>query len=410
MRSARTVETQRGTLAAALRMTTEALAGELARPTTVAPDWTDFEWTVARAVASMHGVSPLLSLTLQWDGPAPWAEFLEQQRLHTANRHVRIVELLQRIDRSARREGIAVVALKGAALHALGVYAAGERPMADVDLLVRPHDARSAARMITSLGYVDSQTTWKEQVFTPIADRTPASLGEHSNNNIKIELHHRICEMLPRRLTDVSESIFPREAWPGLNAYPSLASLMTHLLLHAAGGMAFQTLRLLQLHDIALLTAHMTTADWNAVLNSTAASGHWWLLPPLQLTSIYYPATVPKRVLKVVDESCPWLLRRVTSRKTLCDVSLSHLWIDAFPGIEWSRSAPDLARYIVGRIRPGVQHLAQRDANVRTQAWASQSRWQKLSQGRRILRWVMSRQTRAATMYAVNAAIAQTRC
>lgn len=43
-------------LQAALRETTERLANELAEPTDTAPDWSGFEWNIARAVAAMHGV------------------------------------------------------------------------------------------------------------------------------------------------------------------------------------------------------------------------------------------------------------------------------------------------------------------------------------------------------------------
>src|SRR5579859_2138181 len=92
-----------------LRKITEALAKELACPTQGAPDWSNFEWIVARAVAAMHGVSPLLSRTLRWRGPAGWAGFLEEQRAHTARRHVRIDDLLLRLDQRAREAGIAAV-------------------------------------------------------------------------------------------------------------------------------------------------------------------------------------------------------------------------------------------------------------------------------------------------------------
>ena len=59
-------------LAAALRKTTEVLARELAVPSTGLPDWTDFEWHIARAVAAMHGVSALLRNRLRWEGPEAW--------------------------------------------------------------------------------------------------------------------------------------------------------------------------------------------------------------------------------------------------------------------------------------------------------------------------------------------------
>src|ERR1700760_4388438 len=101
-------------LQAALRKITDALACELARPTHVEPEWSDFEWRIARAVAAMHGVSPLLSRVLRWRGPAGWRRFLEEQRIHTANRHGRIAKLLQCIDWRMRESGLATVALKGA--------------------------------------------------------------------------------------------------------------------------------------------------------------------------------------------------------------------------------------------------------------------------------------------------------
>src|ERR1700736_5319783 len=89
-----------------LRKITETLAAELACSTQRAPDWSDFEWKIARAVSAMHGVSPLLSKTLRWQGPVGWMTFLEEQRIHTATRHIRIAELLQRIDERGRAAGI----------------------------------------------------------------------------------------------------------------------------------------------------------------------------------------------------------------------------------------------------------------------------------------------------------------
>jgi hypothetical protein len=276
--------------------------------------------------------------------------------------------------------------------------------------LVRSHDAGRTAAMLASLGYRASYTCWKETVFTPIDGHAPAELGEHVQNDIKIELHERVCEMLPLRITDASDQLFPADASPGLNPYPSRAALMSHLLLHAAGAMAFQSLRLMHLNDIALLSARLTDADWDEVLRSSVSDERlWWAYPPLRLTSVYYPAAVPGRVPQFLERECPWLLGRVSRRKTLSDVSYSHLWVDAFPGIEWCRSAPEMMRYAAARIRPSGEHLALREMTAKAQAWASGSPWCSLSQGRRIMRWLISRQTRAATLHGINAAMAQAR-
>jgi hypothetical protein len=332
--------------------------------------------------------------------------FLEEQRFHTATRHSRIAELLQHIDEHGRAAGIAAVALKGAALHAIGLYAIGERPMADIDLLVQPKDAERMARLLESLGFYEATVCWKERVFTPIVERPVSGLGEHSNNHIKIELHERICERLPWRITDVTECVFPTQAHPGVNAYPSTASLMIHLLLHAAGAMAFQALRLLHLHDLAQLSSRMTEADWDEVLAHRGCGGRlWWAYPPLHLASRYFSSRIPSRVLATLAADCPFVLRMISRRRTLYEVSYSYPCVDAFPGVEWAQSIREMLEYAVNRVRPNAEHVALREQAAKNEAWASQSQWVHLSQGRRIVRWVTSRPPRAVTMHAVSAAL-----
>ena len=299
-----------------------------------------------------------------------------------------------------------MVALKGAALHAIGLYAIGERPMADIDLLVRPADAERMARLLESLGFYQTSASWKERVFTPIAKLAVAGLGEHSNNYVKIELHERICERLPWRITDVTECVFPTQARPGLNAYPSTASLMIHLLLHAAGAMAFQSLRLLHLHDLAQLSSRMTEADWDQMFaNRRHGAGLWWAFPPLNLASRYFSSHVPNHVLAALADECPLVLRAVSGRRTLYEVSFSYPCVDAFPGLEWAQSIRELLEYVANRVRPSAEHIALRERAVKSEAWASHSQWVRLSQGRRIARWVMSRPSRPVTVHAVNAAL-----
>jgi hypothetical protein len=389
---------------------TERLARELASPTQTAPDWSDYEWTVARAVAAMHGISPLLSRSLPWQGPGRWTTFLDEQRAHTRTRHGRIQELVLSIDRKARERGVAATALKGAALHRLGLYEAGDRPMADVDLLVRPADVERTAALLATLGFRQSGQTWKERIFTPVDESVSADFGEHAGNSLKIELHERICEKLPLYLTDISESIFASRPTAGLNDYPSKASLMRHLLLHAAGSMAFQGLRILQLHDIALLAGLMTDADWNEIGGSGPPHARmWWAYPPLEMTSRYYREVVPKRVIAALKDDCRFVLRALGTKKSLVDVSYSCLWVKAFPGIEWSRSIGELLGFAASRVRPNALHLAHRKQTATSQTWAKQDEWSRMSQGRRMLRWLTSRQTRPVTMHAIAAAFAQSK-
>jgi hypothetical protein len=215
---------------------------------------------------------------------------------------------------------------------------------------------------------------------------------------------------LPLHTTDITAIVYPAEPQLGLNPYPSRAALMVHLLLHAAGSMAFQSLRLLQLHDLALLAMRMTATDWDELMRCRSGErGLWWALPPLLLLSRYHAVRIPERILADLKGDCPWLLHQAAQRRSLSDVSFSHLWVDAFPGIEWSQSVREMFSYACSRVRPDREHLELRDTTTKTHAWAASSQWSALSQTQRILRWMVQRQTRPATMHAVRAALAQAR-
>jgi len=408
MATLRGIATHPRKLQAVLIQVTERLVHELAHPTAGAPDWSDFEWSIAKAVAAMHGMSPLLSRSLRWRGPEEWMHFLEEQRVHVTQRHARIEKLLLRIDRSAREAGLGIMTLKGVALHALGLYAGGERPMADVDLLVHPRDAARAARLIESLGYRECRKSFKEKAFAPLESHSCGALGEHSNNDITIELHERICEQLPLYFTDITKVVLREPLQSGLNGYPSRAALLTHLLLHTAGDMAAKSARLVHLHDVALIGRRMTAADWDELVQPCSSGSRlWWTLPPLWLTLRYYDLSVPAHVLRAIESDCPWVLRRLARRTILSEVSFSHLWVDAFPGIKWSQSVREMLSYAAHRVRPSAEQLAARSASVVTQDWAADSPWSKLHQSRRIARWLISRQIRPVTMHVLRAALAR---
>lgn len=396
------------TLQSALHHVTESLAASLAHPLSESPQWSELEWRLAPAVAAIHGVSPLLAGTLRWRGPPDWRPFLTEQRQHTLLRQQRIGALLAQIDERARSAGIVMVALKGAALHAAGIYSAGERPMADVDLLTHPADAESAVAVLLALSYHEAGTTWKHQGFEPPAAQRHATLGEHADNPIKIDLHHRLTERLPLPVTDLSDIVYPRRGEPGLNSYPSSAALMAHLLAHTAGSMAHRGLRMIQLCDIARMAARMAGADWEALAGFHGREQRlWWAAPPLMLTDRYFPDTVPREVLAYLGRGCPWLLRRVSARRTLAAFSYSHLYIDPIPGFIWAQSATQAIRYVQQRVFPGEEQRAQLEVLARTGPWAAEPHWHEQSQLRRVAQWLSSRPTRTETLQPVRAALAR---
>jgi hypothetical protein len=395
---------------AALRKTTELLAFELSAPTWTAPRWTEFEWHIASATTAMNGVSSLLFDGLRWKGPGCWQGFLDEQRYHSIGRYQNISRTLGAIDSLARAEGIAFVALKGAALHARNIYAAGERPMGDIDLLVRGEDVNSMARVLEACGYTAAFSTHRHHVFQPRVKKPlfGPRLGEHIDNPINIELHTRIAERLPVQEIDITPFVRPGSPHAGLNAYPSAASLMLHLLLHAAGNMRARALRLIQLHDIALLAARFDPADWEQLLAMRPGGrGLWWAFAPLMMAARYYPAAIPPDIPAHLAGECPWLLVRLTQRQQLADVSWSNIRIEAFPGVEWSRTPQEALKFMGSRIWPNRADRLELALGAAQIPGASAIPWYGSSHAARMVRWVFSRPPRVQTLLSVQAALAQ---
>jgi Uncharacterised nucleotidyltransferase len=395
-------------VAAALSMTTEVLARELTVPTNKPPLWTEFEWHIARAVTAMHGVSSLLHDGLRWEGPERWRRFLHEQRIQSVGRHRKIALLLDAIDSQSRREGVALVALKGAALHASEIYVAGERAMGDIDLLVRNEDAKVISQVLEVCDYSAASATHRHQVFQPRVKKasTGGRLGEHVDSTITIEVHTRIAEHLPVTPVDITPFLFPRVAHAGLNPYPSLASLMLHLLLHAAGNMRARALRLIQLHDIGLMAARFAADDWEELL-AMCPDGRtlWWALAPLMLTARYYPGKIPPNLFARLGLECPWLLRRRARHQRLADVSWSNIRIAAFPGVEWSRSGKEALAFMSSRIWPSREALSELKEGAAQIPESFTVSWYGISHAARILRWIFSRPPRVQTLLAVRAAL-----
>jgi len=395
------------TVEAMLRFATEYFAHQVTHPSDTPPAWSETEWRIGKAVLSMQGMSVQVADAVLWRGPEYWQDHQRQQGAQTLLRYERIAELLIQLDAAARRERVSLVALKGAALCRMGIYRPGERPMGDIDLLVRAEDATAASKIIESVGYSLAFEMRRHAAFEPNGEKKFVGLGEHIDNPIKIELHTKIAEPLPIAEVDITEIVLPRNAQPGVNDYPSIAALMRHLLLHAAGNIRARALRQIQLHDIALLAQRMSTSDWSELLATNERRGLWWALPPLALTGRYYGDCIPAAVVAATAPGCPRWLRRVTRRSELTDVSWSKIRIEAFPGIEWSKSAAELLAFAKTRLIPSRTELTALKYTAATQTWATQVPWYGQKHITRILRWIFSNPPRAQTMFSVQCALQQ---
>jgi hypothetical protein len=392
-------------VAVTLRTTTERLARELASPTDDPPEWSSFEWDVARAAAAMQGISALLANRLRWHGPPRWEEFLREQVRQSLLRDIRIGELLAQIAAGARRESVGVLALKGAALRALDIYPRGARPMGDIDLYAPAETFPAVARVLASLGYGEGFRTARHVVYRcgpPVT--APHVAGEHIDNPLKIELHGLVAEPLPVNTVDITARLTSSPLQPGLHGYASRAALMAHLLLHAAGNMRAHALRLIQLHDIARLSALFNAEDWCELVHRKNEM-LWWAYPPLFLATKYCDVRVSHDVLEFLERVCPPVLARSARRWSLTDVSWSNLRISAFPGIAWSRSAGEAVRFARSRLLPSRVALDELAIATREQPQQAAVPWYTRSHSARIVRWAFGRPPRVQTMTSVLAAL-----
>jgi putative nucleotidyltransferase-like protein len=391
--------------AAALRATTERLALELRDPQSQPPDWNRFEWDVARAVTTLHGIAALLRRRLQWRGPELFDGFLAHQYDHSLRREARVDALLARVDSSTRAAGVSIVALKGAALRDLQLYAPGERPMGDLDLLARAAEISALRQVLNGLGYQELYRTRRHVTFSTAPPAMPHGHGEHIGNPLTIEVHTRVAEPLPVSYCDITNRLAPLQETPGINPYRNHAALLAHLLLHAAGNMRAHALRLVQLVDIARLLPRLSDADWNGLLEIEGERVPHWALPPLLMTQRYFDVAAPNRVLEILRAACPPLLAHVAPRYSLMNVSWSNLRISAFPGIEWSRSAGEALRFARSRIAPGKTAREELRLAGRVQPQVAAIPWYDQAHRTRVLRWIFSRPPRVQTQCAVMAAL-----
>jgi hypothetical protein len=385
------------TLQAALIAATNRFVRELRAPEEVAPHWNDFEWGIARSVCVMHGLAGMLAGRLRWRGPDSWAKFLAEQQRHMRLREARARELLACLHDATRARGISIVPLKGSALLALGLHSAGVRPMSDIDLLVAPEDEAALTGTLQSIGYRPSVVTRRHTDFVPVDQTFPENFGEHVDNPFRIEVHLAIAEPLPISRVDITARVWPSDAHPGTNSYASNAALFCHLLLHATGGMRTNTLRFMQLIDLARLAPRLTREEWYAL---TGDGEHaWWKYPVLRMVAGHFPEVIPADALATARAACPAPLIR--ARHDLAEVSWTNLTIPALPGYEWSRTPVELLRYARSRLVPERKALAEIADAINHHPELRRVPWYDQSHLTRILRWLTSRPPRVQTMAAV---------
>ncbi len=246
----------------------------------------------------MQGLAPYLQAELAdsrlYDAlPDSLRGWLDSQASMNAARARRMHDELQAILQAADRAGLQVMPLKGALLSLCYYPSPGLRPMADLDLLVRPHAGPALSQVLERLGYRplppdNPQAADRHLRFIrPEAARVVSFDGEHPDNPRPVEIHTRLRRALwgDVVIRDLSEALWEggRQAeLLGARAWvPDPGSFLVHLATHALEHLMVQTGRVLQWLDLAQVFP-------SAGVPSNPISSDW-IYPPLAIAARAFP-------------------------------------------------------------------------------------------------------------------------
>lgn len=315
----------------ALERVTESFAWMLARQNlAVLKDWTDAEWALAPQTAFVLGVGPLLyvlfrNLPRSASAPLEFRDALEHQYLKNGQRVMRFEEEFGQIVHALARVRVSLIPLKGIELGRAYYTDSATRPLADLDVLIKPNDFAAVRERLTSLGYVVENESDKPNFVRP-DNRHPVSFdSEHPDNPRRVEVHFSLRDEYRGGIVDWTE-----EAWETAHAPPGdittrqldISVLWKHLLSHTSRDILSCRVRLIQLQDLALVARVITARGcWSSTRGPTDARVARFLYPALALVERYWGKLVPPEYVRAVAAHTPKRLRAWCERQTLFDVS-----------------------------------------------------------------------------------------
>jgi len=195
--------------------------------------------------------------------PGELRAWLAVEDEHNRRRIERLLEELRAALRALATAGLPVMPLKGAVLATTSGADPFRRPMADLDLLVRPGDRDAARASLTSLGYRRrpdrSRRPTHDTFELPGNERVVTADGEHPDNPRRIELHTEVKrhlwgwvdddDLTPYLWAGAAEATVLGEA----AILPAGPALLAHLAIHATSDLLLARGRLIQWLDLAAL-------------------------------------------------------------------------------------------------------------------------------------------------------------
>jgi hypothetical protein len=331
--------------------------GWLATPPSTVAGWDAQDWEAARWAVQVHGIAPLLDrAAAHWPDATLLhpllRQYLTDQRQRSGQRVALLLRDLAELLAACHAHNIAVMPLKGGLLATTYYAEPGLRPMSDLDLLVHPSDEPRMLALLAELRYEPLARGWKHVMLARPEAHGPvvAYDGEHPNNPRSLDLHIRLAEQFWGIQYDLTAEAWADSAPGELLGSPTQllrpATLLHHLAIHASSDAIARRLRLLHLHDIALVAPAVDRAGWAGMLAGAQARGEERLVyPALALTQRYYPAAVPDDLLLALRAGVPQALLR-------------HLDANALDRYSFCNSAPTTPAEKLCWFRPGRERAA----------------------------------------------------
>ncbi len=156
--------------------------------------------------------------------------------LATAAHNVCLLRLLARIAQRFESADVPLMALKGAALHLTILKHPGDRPMTDIDLMVRPEHAGQAVALLRAMGCRPGRPFVRADFFPRFYYETEFTAGRVLP--LRIDLHVR-----PFRPLRYAKVVPPEAFWSGAERVrigdatvyvPGVEDMLIHLATHSA--------------------------------------------------------------------------------------------------------------------------------------------------------------------------------
>jgi hypothetical protein len=285
------------------------------------------DWAVMTGLARHHRLSGQLATAVQERagerGPLGTiaARLVQERDLRQARYDEEVLPQLDEMSQALGSVTIVPTLLKGVALVATGVCPAGERPMADIDMLVEPSSVDAATSALLRLGYESRAAAAERRWARHHHYQDPA--WHHPSWPLPIEVHWGL-QVPAHRLHFDPASLRRSDVALPSRVVRCLAPLdqLTHLALHFWHDRSYGLSGALgQLWDVRRCSPAADDARWSQVRHLALLRGHAQVLAAVLACSHLLlggpsPARFPEVEDLVRDERCvSFAIRRVLAQR-----------------------------------------------------------------------------------------------